>query len=82
MEEEQKRREKKERETREEEEFDMDMDMEEGGVSSPFTIDIPWDPEPANVDYNNVFLAHFFPSLEGKAAQINRFHADPRSPNF
>ena len=83
MEEEQKRREEKEREAREEEdEFDMDMDMEEGGVSSPFTVDIPWDAEPANVDYNNVFLTHFFPSLEGKASMIDRFHADPRSPNF
>ena len=61
MEEEQKRREEKEREAREEEEeeeefdMDMDMDMEEGGVSSPFTVDIPWDAEPANVDYSDIF---------------------------
>ena len=48
--------------------------MEEVDPSaSPFKIDIPWDPDPANVDYNKIFFDHFFPDLTGKAKVMDEF---------
>ena len=47
---------------------------------SPFKIDIPWDPDPAKVDYNKIFFDHFFPDLTGKAKVLDRFLQDVRAP--
>ena len=30
----------------------------------PFSVQNPWSPEPAKVDYYDMFFKHFFPSLE------------------
>lgn len=46
--------------------------------ANPFSIDVPWDPNPDEVDYNSVFFDHFFPDLEGKAALLDEYLADER----
>ena len=45
---------------------------------NPFSIDVPWDPNPDKVDYNSVFFDHFFPDLEGKAELLDEYLADDR----
>ena len=56
--------------------------MEEMDQSkSPFKIDIPWDPDPAKVDYNKIFFDHFFPDLTGKAKVMDEYFRDVRAPN-
>ena len=35
--------------------------------------DIEWDPDPSKVDYNEILLKHFFPSVKGKAKVLDRF---------
>ncbi|KAL7549478.1 hypothetical protein ACHAWF_012745 [Thalassiosira exigua] len=49
-----------------------------GGKKGPFKKDIPWDPESKDVDYNDIFFEHFFPSLKGKAKVLDEYLADSR----
>ena len=46
--------------------------------ASPFTKKIQWDPETKKVDYFGIFFDHFFPSLAGKAATLDKYLSDPR----
>jgi hypothetical protein len=50
--------------------------------SVEFKKEIDWGPDPDNMDYNKTFFDHFFPSIQGHAKLIDKFHADPRSPYF
>ena len=47
--------------------------MEHHEDESPFSIDIPWTPEPAATDYFSIFFDHFFPSLQGKAVVLDKY---------
>lgn len=49
---------------------------------SPFKIDIDWDSDPENVDYNATFFKHFFPDLTGKAEVLDNFFDDVRAPMY
>ena len=49
-------------------------------AQSAFKIDIPWDPNPAKVNYNKIFFNRFFPDLTGKAKVLDRFMQDVRAP--
>ena len=46
--------------------------------TSPFSVEIPWSPETSKVDYFDIFFKHFFPSLEGKAAVLDKYLSNPR----
>jgi hypothetical protein len=45
---------------------------------SPFSIDIPWTPEPAATDYFSIFFQHFILSLQGKAAILDKYLSNPK----
>jgi hypothetical protein len=45
--------------------------------TSPFSIDIPWEPGVGAVDYFDIFFNYFFPSLEGKAAVLDKYLSNP-----
>lgn len=45
---------------------------------TPFNVDIPWAPETTGVDYFDTFFKYFFPSLEGKAAVIDKYLSNPQ----
>ena len=45
--------------------------------TSPFKVHIPWKPETANVDYFDTYFTHFFPSLVGKAALLDKYLSNP-----
>ena len=45
---------------------------------SPFVKEIEWHPQPQRVDYFDIFFNHFFPSLKGKAAVLDKYLSDPR----
>ena len=47
---------------------------------SPFKIDIPWNNDPEKVNYNSIFVEHFFPDLTGKAKITDRFFDNVRAP--
>jgi hypothetical protein len=49
---------------------------------SPYSIQIPWTPEPATTDYFSAFFKHFFPSLKGKAAILDQYLSDPRCRGY
>jgi len=46
--------------------------------TSPFNVNIPWSQETSKVDFFDIFFKHFFPSLEGKAAILDKYLSDPR----
>ena len=46
-------------------------------LRSPFKKTIPWDPNPANMDYNAVYFDHFLPPVKGKAAVLDEILWDP-----
>lgn len=52
--------------------------MQHPTTSSVFNIDIPWSPSINGNDYFTIFFEHFFPSLEGKAAVIDKYLSDER----
>jgi len=41
--------------------------------------DIPWNEKAENMDYNEVFFEHFFPSIKGHAKLIDKYHSSPKS---
>ena len=63
------------------EEIAKDTMEEVDPAESPFKIDIPWDPNPSNVDYNKIFFDHFFPDLTGRAKVMDEFFKDVRAPS-
>ena len=44
--------------------------------------DIPWSPDTAKVDYNDIFFEHFFPSVEGVAKRMDKFLGDVNCPMY
>lgn len=60
------------------EEISEDIMQHPQQSSSPFNVDIPWLPETSKVDYFDAFFKHFFPSLEGKAAVLDKYLSNPR----
>ena len=57
-------------------------DIMEHDSDSPFRIDIPWSPETTFVNYFDVFFKYFFPSLEGKAAVLDRYLSNPSCSGY
>ena len=55
------------------EEVDMDAMSESSMNQSLFRIDIPWDPDPEKVNYNEIYFDYSFPSLVGKAEVMDKF---------
>ena len=52
-------------------------DVMQHNNTSPFSIDIPWEPGVGAVDYFDIFFNYFFPSLEGKAAVLDKYLSNP-----
>jgi len=46
--------------------------------TSPFKANLQWMPETSKVDFFDIFFRHFFPSLEGKAAILDKYLSNPR----
>lgn len=42
-----------------------------------FGVTIPWSRYPKDMNYTDVFFNHFFPSLQGKAAILDKYLASP-----
>ena len=47
-------------------------------LRSPFKQEITWEPDPDDMDYNATFFEHFFPSVVGKAALLDKMLWDLR----
>ena len=45
---------------------------------SPFKKTIPWDPNPANMNYNAVYFDHFLPPVKAKMTVLDEIIWDPR----
>jgi hypothetical protein len=57
-----------------------DMTNEEeatGGGDSVMKEDLPWDPNPKNVDYNKLLFEKFFPCSKGIAMRLDKFLRRP-----
>jgi len=52
--------------------------MQHPATAQPFAIDIPWTASTSLNNYFQIFFEHFFPSLEGKAAVIDKYLSDVR----
>ena len=45
---------------------------------SPMKLNVPWSARKEDIQFNDVFFGHFFPSLCGKAKLMDEFYSDPR----
>ena len=52
--------------------------MQHPTAESPFAIDIPWTASKSLNDYFRIFFEHFFPSMKGKAAVLDKYLSDER----
>ena len=52
--------------------------MQHPTAESPFAIDIPWTSSKSLNDYFGIFFEHFFPSMKGKAAVLDKYLSDER----
>jgi hypothetical protein len=48
-----------------------------GGGDSVMKEDLPWDPNPKNVDYNKLLFENFFPCSKGIAMRLDKFLRRP-----
>jgi len=56
----------------------VDDVMQHPDAASPFAIDIPWTASTFGNNYFGIFFEHFFLSLEGKAAVLDKYLSDER----
>ena len=50
--------------------------------TSPFTVNIPWSIATSGTDCFDTFFKYFFPSLEGKAAVLDKYLSNPRCSGY